>query len=55
VFVKQVVVCDQAQGGLVQSQTPNGGQPAQQGSTVTIDIGKYSPSDPSCSGPPGST
>jgi eukaryotic-like serine/threonine-protein kinase len=55
VNAEQTVVCDQNQNNIVQTQSPDGGQPAQQGSTVTIKIGKYSPFDPSCTGPPGST
>jgi beta-lactam-binding protein with PASTA domain len=53
--VQQQVVCDAGQNNIVQSQTPGGNTPAPRGSTVTIVVDKYRPSDPTCTGGPGST
>ena len=55
VSVTQQIDCnDPAQNNIVQSQSPNG-PTAPRGSTVTIIVDKFRPSDPSCTGGPGST
>jgi eukaryotic-like serine/threonine-protein kinase len=43
---------DPSQNNLVQSQNPTGNSQAPHGSTVTIVVAKYRPSDPTCGGPP---
>jgi beta-lactam-binding protein with PASTA domain len=54
-FVQQQVDCtDPTQANIVQSQSPSG-PTAPRGSTVTIVVDKFRPSDPSCTGGPGST
>jgi serine/threonine-protein kinase len=54
VSVTQKVTCDPTQNNIVQSQSPDG-PTAPRGSTVSIVVLKYRPSDPTCVGPPGST
>ena len=54
VSVTQQVVCDPGQNNIVQQQSPSG-PTAPRGSTVTITVDKFRPSDPSCTGGPGST
>ncbi|HEY8859848.1 MAG TPA: PASTA domain-containing protein [Gaiellales bacterium] len=55
VSVTQQIDCnDPSQKNIVQSQLPNG-PTAPRGSTVTIIVDKFRPSDPSCTGGPGST
>jgi serine/threonine-protein kinase len=43
---------DQANDGLVTSQSPGGGTPATQGTKVYIRVDHYTPTDPSCTSPP---
>jgi serine/threonine-protein kinase len=40
VKVQHVLVTDSAEDGIVQDQTPNSGQQADKGSSVTIIVGK---------------
>ena len=54
VSVIQQVVCDPGQNNIVQKQSPDG-PTAPRGSTVTITVDKFRPSDPTCTGGPGST
>jgi eukaryotic-like serine/threonine-protein kinase len=55
VHTNKMVVCDQAQDKIVLSQDPGGGTSAPAGSLVTIVVGQFKPSDPSCNPPPPST
>jgi len=43
VVVQTVIVADQTQDGIVQSQSPAGGTKAPPGSAVTIVVGKFGP------------
>jgi len=51
---QQIICTNSGQNGIVQSQLPNGGT-APRGSTVEITVDKFRPSDPTCTGGPGST
>jgi beta-lactam-binding protein with PASTA domain len=51
--IQQAVECtDPGLNNTVQSQDPAAGTPVDQGSTVTIVVLKFKPSDPSCVSPP---
>jgi penicillin-binding protein 1A len=52
VEVVEEIVCDPSQDGVVLSQSPAGGKKADEGSTVTIVVGKYEPPCPSPSPSP---
>jgi beta-lactam-binding protein with PASTA domain/predicted Ser/Thr protein kinase len=43
--------CTQSQDGIVESQNPPGNTQAPYGSTVTLTVWKYDPSNPNCGGP----
>jgi serine/threonine-protein kinase len=51
-ITQQVECTDPAQNNIVQSQDPAAGAQVPQGSTVTIVVLKFKPSDPSCVSPP---
>ncbi|HEY7258742.1 MAG TPA: Stk1 family PASTA domain-containing Ser/Thr kinase [Gaiellales bacterium] len=51
-ITQQVECTDPAQNNIVQSQDPAAGTQVPQGSTVTIVVLKFKPSDPSCVSPP---
>jgi eukaryotic-like serine/threonine-protein kinase len=55
VHTEKMVVCDQGQDKIVQSQSPAGGTQQAAGSLVTIVVGQFKPNDPSCNPPPPST
>jgi eukaryotic-like serine/threonine-protein kinase len=46
------LTCDQSQDGIVEAQNPLGNTQAPYGSTVTLTVYKYDPSNPNCSGGP---
>ncbi len=52
--IQQPECNDQSKNNIVQAQSPNG-PTAPRGSTVTITVTKFRPSDPTCGGPPPST
>jgi len=51
-ITQQVECTDPAQNNIVQSQDPAAGAQVPQGSTVTIVVLKFKPTDPSCVSPP---
>ena len=54
-FGNDVINCtDPTSDKTVASQSPSQGSPAPEGSTVTLDLYKFDPNDPSCTNP-GST